>query len=107
MVFVASEMERRGFDIPLLIGGATTSRPTPPSRSSRPISAGSTTYVIDASRAVGVVAGLLSEGRQARQERGCQTRAEYVRVREQYARSQQTRRPASPIDQARANRWND
>ena len=60
MVFVAAEMERRGFDIPLLIGGATTSRTHTAVKIEPAYRRGSTTYVIDASRAVGVVSGLLS-----------------------------------------------
>ena len=103
MVFVASEMERRGFDIPLLIGGATTSRTHTAVKVEPAYQAGSTTYVIDASRAVGVVAGLLSATERDKNEAA--TRAEYVKIREQYARSQQTKARVS-IDQARANRWN-
>ncbi len=103
MVFVASEMERRGFDIPLLIGGATTSRTHTAVKVEPAYHAGSTTYVIDASRAVGVVAGLLSATERDKNEAA--TRAEYVKIREQYARSQQTKARVS-IDQARANRWN-
>ncbi|MDP1166040.1 hypothetical protein, partial [Klebsiella pneumoniae] len=55
MTFVAAEMERRGFDIPLLIGGATTSRTHTAVKIEPAYRKGSTTYVIDASRAVGVV----------------------------------------------------
>ena len=58
MVSVAKEMERRGFDIPLLIGGATTSRQHTAVKIS-PHYHESTVHVHDASRAVGVVASLL------------------------------------------------
>ncbi len=102
MVFVASEMERRAFDIPLLIGGATTSRTHTAVKIEPAYSRGSTTYVVDASRAVSVVSGLLSKDDRALNEAA--TREEYVRIREQYARSQDTKARA-PIDQARANRW--
>ncbi|MFW2343278.1 methionine synthase [Brevundimonas sp.] len=102
MVFVASEMERRGFDIPLLIGGATTSRTHTAVKIEPAYHRGSTTYVIDASRAVGVVSGLLSKDERAKNEAA--TRAEYIRIREQYARSQDTKARTSITD-ARANRW--
>jgi 5-methyltetrahydrofolate--homocysteine methyltransferase len=102
MVFVASEMERRGFDIPLLIGGATTSRTHTAVKIEPAYRAGSTTYVIDASRAVGVVAGLLSPTERDKNEAA--TRADYVKIREQYARSQETKARVT-IDKARDNRW--
>jgi 5-methyltetrahydrofolate--homocysteine methyltransferase len=84
MVFVASEMERQGFTIPLLIGGATTSRTHTAVKIEPAYHKGSTTYVLDASRAVGVVSGLLSASERDRLQ--AETRAEYVRIREQYAR---------------------
>ncbi|MGA0544008.1 methionine synthase [Brevundimonas sp. VNH65] len=102
MVFVAREMERRGFDIPLLIGGATTSRTHTAVKIEPAYHRGSTTYVIDASRAVGVVSGLLSPTEKANNEKA--TRDEYVRIREQYARGQEVKARAS-IQQARDNRW--
>ena len=102
MVFVASEMQRRGFDIPLLIGGATTSRTHTAVKVEPAYQAGSTTYVIDASRAVGVVAGLLSPTDKAGNEAA--TRADYVKIREQYARGQEVKARVT-LDQARANRW--
>ncbi|KAI6244302.1 Methionine synthase [Aphelenchoides fujianensis] len=93
MVFVAAEMERQGFDIPLLIGGATTSRTHTAVKIEPAYRRGPTTYVVDASRAVGVVSGLLSEGERDRII--AETRAEYVKVREQYARGQTTKARAS------------
>ncbi|MEG2731630.1 vitamin B12 dependent-methionine synthase activation domain-containing protein, partial [Brevundimonas sp.] len=100
MVFVAAEMERRGMDLPLLIGGATTSRTHTAVKIEPAYQRGSTTYVIDASRAVGVVAGLLSPTDKATNEAA--TREEYVRIREQYARGQEVKaRAALPV--ARAN----
>ncbi len=102
MVFVASEMERRGFDIPLLIGGATTSRTHTAVKVEPKYKRGSTTYVTDASRAVGVVSNLLSGTERPKFEQA--TRDEYVRVREQYARSQ-TQKARTAIADARANRF--
>ena len=102
MVFVASEMERRGMSIPLLIGGATTSRTHTAVKIEPAYHRGSTTYVVDASRAVGVVSGLLSETEKAKNEAA--TRDEYIRIREQFARGQEVKaRAALPV--ARANRF--
>jgi 5-methyltetrahydrofolate--homocysteine methyltransferase len=102
MVFVGAEMERRGFDIPLLIGGATTSRTHTAVKIEPAYRRGSTTYVIDASRAVSVVSGLLSKTERAKNEAA--TRDEYIRIREQYARGQEVKARAS-IKQARENRF--
>ncbi|MCE3288740.1 MAG: methionine synthase, partial [Caulobacter sp.] len=99
MVFVAAEMERRGFDIPLLIGGATTSKTHTAVKIEPAYRGASTTYVLDASRAVGVVSGLLSEERPRLE---AETRAEYTRVREQFARGQEAKN-RTPIARARAN----
>ena len=62
MVFVASEMERQGFDIPLLIGGATTSKVHTAVKINPAYRRGQTVYVTDASRAVGVASSLLQQG---------------------------------------------
>ncbi|WP_372706407.1 vitamin B12 dependent-methionine synthase activation domain-containing protein, partial [Brevundimonas sp.] len=102
MVFVAREMERRGFDIPLLIGGATTSRTHTAVKIEPGYRAGSTTYVVDASRAVGVVAGLLSKTERSKNE--AVTRDEYIRIREQYARGLEVK-ARSPLAKARANKF--
>jgi len=102
MVFVAREMERRGFDIPLLIGGATTSRTHTAVKIEPGYRSGSTTYVIDASRAVGVVSGLLSKTERAKNE--AVTRDEYIRIREQYARGQEVKARAA-LPAARQNRF--
>ena len=102
MVFVAGEMERRGMgDKPLLIGGATTSR-THTAVKIEPAFSGATIYVPDASRAVGVVSGLLSpsEGQHAR----AAVRDEYVKIREQFARGREQKARAT-LKQARANRF--
>jgi len=102
MVFVAREMERRGFDIPLLIGGATTSRTHTAVKIEPGYRKGSTTYVVDASRAVGVVSGLLSRTDRARNEAA--TRDEYIRIREQYARGQEVKARFS-LAKARQNKF--
>ncbi|WP_158916419.1 methionine synthase [Caulobacter sp. S45] len=101
MVFVASEMERRGIDLPLLIGGATTSR-THTAVKIEPAFSGSTIYVADASRGVGVVSGLLSptEGVKAR----AAVREEYVKIREQFAKGREQKARVS-LTQARENRY--
>ncbi len=102
MVFVAGEMERRGFTIPLLIGGATTSRTHTAVKIEPAYKAGSTTYVTDASRAVGVVSGLLSVDERDRIQ--AETRSEYVRIREQFARGQEAK-TRTPLATARASRF--
>ncbi len=108
MVFVASEMERRGLSMPLLIGGATTSRTHTAVKIEPAYKRGSTTYVLDASRAVGVVSGLLSPDDKDRRQ--AETRDEYVRIREQFARGREAKARSSILD-ARANNfkidWNE
>ncbi len=102
MVFVAREMERRGFDIPLLIGGATTSRTHTAVKIEPGYHRGSTTYVVDASRAVGVVSGLLSKTERSKNE--AVTRDEYIRIREQYARGLEVKARTN-IAKARDNKF--
>jgi 5-methyltetrahydrofolate--homocysteine methyltransferase len=102
MVFVAAEMQRRGFSIPLLIGGATTSRTHTAVKIEPAYQAGSTTYVLDASRAVGVVSGLLSPTEKDRVQAA--TREEYERIREQFGRAQEAKIRV-PLPAARANRF--
>ncbi|WP_129140303.1 methionine synthase [Modicisalibacter coralii] len=83
MVHVAKEMQRQGFDIPLLIGGATTSK----AHTAVKIEPGyehPVIYVTDASRAVGVAGRLLSAGLKA--DYVAEIRAEYEKVRERNAR---------------------
>ena len=100
MVHVASEMEREGFDMPLLIGGATTSRVHTAVKIDPRYRRGQTVYVTDASRAVGVVSNLLStEGREGFM---AQTRADYVKVSAAHARSEADKQRL-PLAKARAN----
>lgn len=99
MVYVAKEMQRRGFEVPLLIGGATTSKAHTAVKIEQnyqqPV-----VYVSNASRAVGVCSALLSEQQKpAFVER---LAAEYDVVREQHARKK-PRTPPVSLDQARAN----
>jgi 5-methyltetrahydrofolate--homocysteine methyltransferase len=101
MCHVASEMERQGFDIPLLIGGATTSRVHTAVKIDPNYRRGQTVYVADASRAVGVASNLLSKT--ARGEYSSQVRREYEEVaRAHAARTGPTRRLS--LSDARANR---
>ena len=89
MVNVAGEMQREGLDIPLLIGGATTSKIHTAIRI-EPAYDGPTIHVKDASRSVGVVSNLLSS--ENRQEFVEQTREEYSEIRERRSKTQtQTR----------------
>jgi len=101
MVFVASEMERQGFEIPLLIGGATTSRVHTAVKIDPGYRRGQTVYVTDASRAVGVVSSLLSKETGASYAAGI--RAEYEKIATGHA-NQRTGGARLPIAKARANR---
>ncbi|MDB5441371.1 MAG: 5-methyltetrahydrofolate-homocysteine methyltransferase, partial [Caulobacteraceae bacterium] len=102
MVFVAAEMQRRGFTMPLLIGGATTSKTHTAVKIEPKYPAGGVTYVLDASRAVGVVSNLLSPTERDRVK--AETVADYVKVREQFARGQEQKARAS-LKAARANHF--
>ncbi|MDF2969768.1 MAG: methionine synthase [Microvirga sp.] len=100
MVNVASEMEREGFDIPLLIGGATTSRVHTAVKIHPNYNKGQAVYVTDASRAVGVVSSLLSTDMK---DGYVETlRAEYRKVADAHARSEADKQRLS-IEKARAN----
>ncbi len=100
MVHVAQEMERQGFSLPLLIGGATTSRAHTAVKIAqhykKPV-----VHVLDASRAVGVVNSLLNDELKADFE--AKTRADYQRLREEHA-SRSREKKMLTIEQARANR---
>jgi 5-methyltetrahydrofolate--homocysteine methyltransferase len=86
MVHVAAEMEREGFSIPLLIGGATTSRVHTAVKIHPQYHSGQTVYVNDASRAVGVVSSLLSADQ--RPAYVADIRAEYQKVADKHARGE-------------------
>ena len=101
MCHVAAEMEREGFDLPLLIGGATTSRVHTAVKISPNYHRSQAIYVTDASRAVGVVSGLMSP--EERPKAIAKVRDEYTRMAESYARGQAEKHRTAIAD-ARANR---
>ncbi|MBD0315541.1 MAG: methionine synthase [Nitrospiraceae bacterium] len=100
MVHVAKEMTREGFDVPLLIGGATTSKAHTAVKIA-PSYAPSVIHVLDASRAVGVVGNLMN----AENKAGfvTQIRDDYGRMRQAY--QDRGAKAVVPIAQARANRF--
>jgi 5-methyltetrahydrofolate--homocysteine methyltransferase len=99
MVHVAKEMKRRGFELPLLIGGATTSKAHTAVKIEPQYDKG-VVYVSNASRAVGVVSNLLSKEHKPGFLEKIQ--AEYVKVREQQARKKPRSKPVT-IQRARDN----
>ena len=101
MCHVASEMERQGFDIPLLIGGATTSRVHTAVKISPNYKRGQAVYVTDASRAVGVASNLLSKT--ARDDFTRHVREEYEEIARNHAGHRASGRRFT-LQQARANK---
>jgi 5-methyltetrahydrofolate--homocysteine methyltransferase len=99
MVHVADEMERRGLDLPLLIGGATTSRQHTAVKIA-PAYSRPTLHVLDASRVVAVVSDLLEPERRERLDRD--NRAAQERLRELH--SEKERKPLLPLVRAREHR---
>jgi 5-methyltetrahydrofolate--homocysteine methyltransferase len=99
MVTVAGEMQRRGITLPLLIGGATTSRQHTAVRIA-PAYESTTVHVLDASRVVGVVSDLLDPVRA--EKLATDNLADQERLREQHANK--LRNPMLTLSQARANR---
>ncbi|WP_152527808.1 methionine synthase [Lutibaculum baratangense] len=103
MVGVATEMERQGMDLPLLIGGATTSKIHTAVKIAPAYRKAQAIHVTDASRAVGVVSNLLSETERPKL---------YEKVREEYAKlaaghsRKQDNKSRLPIKAARENRLN-
>ncbi|WP_099864327.1 methionine synthase [Pararhizobium haloflavum] len=100
MAHVAGEMEREGFDVPLLIGGATTSRVHTAVKIHPRYERGQTVYVTDASRAVGVVSKLLSKS--AAPAYIETVREEYRKVADAHRRSE-AEKQRLPLEKARAN----
>jgi 5-methyltetrahydrofolate--homocysteine methyltransferase len=102
MVHVADEMEREGFDLPLLIGGATTSRAHTAVKVEPAYRGGATVHVLDASRAVGVVSRLLSD----RDRPGfvARTKEEYAELRERHE-GRKAKSDLISVEEARANRF--
>ncbi|WP_460907621.1 methionine synthase [Spirosoma areae] len=109
MVGVAKEMERQGFTLPLLIGGATTSRMHTAVKID-PHYSGPVVHVLDASRSVPVAGRLVSETDATRALIFTEIKAEYVKLREDHAKRQKEKNLLG-IEKARANRppinWHD
>ncbi|MCW8896852.1 MAG: methionine synthase [Flavobacteriales bacterium] len=101
MVYVAKEMEKEGMDIPLLIGGATTSKVHTAVKIDQHYTSGQAVYVLDASRSVTVVENLLGEKKNAFIQN---VKEEYERLRETYSKRQQTKETIS-LAEARKNKY--
>ena len=101
MCHVAAEMERQGFNIPLLIGGATTSQIHTAVKIHPNYKAGQTVYVTDASRAVGVASNLISE---RKEEYVTDIREKYQALAARHAAGQE-KKERQTLDGARANRF--
>ena len=101
MVTVASEMERQGFDTPLLIGGATTSRLHTALRID-PVYSGPVVHVLDASRSVGVVEQLTNP--RQRTAFAESVKAEYADLRRNYG-DRSRKRELLPLSEARTRRF--
>lgn len=102
MVHVAREMERRGLKIPLLIGGATTSRIHTAVKIDTNYS-GATVHVLDASRSVPVVSNLLSENEKERNNFIQSIKSDYAALREDYSKRKSGKNLIS-LEKARENR---
>ncbi|ADZ69735.1 methionine synthase [Polymorphum gilvum] len=100
MCHVAAELEREGLDVPLLIGGATTSRIHTAVRIHPNYARGQAIYVTDAGRAVGVCSRLMSEGQRA--PYFAEVREEYARIAEEHAAGRRAGQRVS-LTEARAN----
>ncbi|GAB3023584.1 methionine synthase [Spirosoma pulveris] len=102
MVGVAKEMERQGFKLPLLIGGATTSRIHTAVKID-PHYSGPVVHVLDASRSVPVAGRLVSETDGTKEKIFTDIKAEYVKLREEHTKRQKEKASLT-ITQARDNR---
>jgi 5-methyltetrahydrofolate--homocysteine methyltransferase len=98
MVTVAEEMQKAGMTMPLMIGGATTSK-THTALRIEPVYSGPVIHVLDASRAVGVAGTLVSDT--MAEKFVADTRAEYSHIRD--ARAGKTAKPLASLEEARAN----
>ena len=103
MCTVAAEMQRQEFDIPLLIGGATTSKIHTAVKIAPNYRKGQAVYVLDASRAVSVVSGLLSEDHRAANIDAI--RREYEDIASRHARGSGREGRRATLAEARANRF--
>ncbi|MDQ0439797.1 5-methyltetrahydrofolate--homocysteine methyltransferase [Kaistia dalseonensis] len=89
MCHVAAEMEREGFDVPLLIGGATTSKVHTAVKIHPNYARGQAVYVLDASRAVGVASSLLGRDKA---NYVADVQADYLKIADAHARAQDNKR---------------
>jgi len=101
MVYVGKNMQKRGMTMPLLIGGATTSKTHTAVKIEPAYEAGPTVYVTDASRAVGVVGQLLGDGKA---EYAAGIKADYEKAREAHVRGQSAKARLT-LKEARDNPW--
>ena len=102
MVHVAKEMERRSFKVPLLIGGATTSRIHTAVKIA-PNYNGTTVHVLDASKSVPAVSNLINENKNIRQKFSTDIKEEYEKLRENHLRKREEKNYLT-IEQARENK---
>ena len=102
MAHVAKEMERRGFRIPLLIGGATTSRVHTAVKIA-PNYKGTTVHVLDASRSVPVVSSLINDDKNVRDKFSLSIKEEYTRLRESHLKKREAKNYLT-IEKARENK---
>jgi 5-methyltetrahydrofolate--homocysteine methyltransferase len=103
MVHVAKEMERQGFTLPLLIGGATTSVAHTAVKIA-PSYSGAAIHVLDASRSVPVVSNLISSDKTTRKNFISETKREYKKLRESHLKRKDEREYLT-IEEARDNRF--
>ncbi len=102
MVHIAKEMERRGFKLPLLIGGATTSRIHTAVKIA-PNYSGTTVHVLDASRSVPVVSNLINPDLNIKSNFETETKKEYQRIREDHQKKRAAKSFIS-LEEARKNK---
>jgi len=102
MVHVAKEMDRRGFKVPLLIGGATTSRIHTAVKIA-PNYKGTTIHVLDASRSVPVISSLITSDEKTRDKFSYNIKEEYQKLKENHLRKREEKNYLT-IEQARENK---
>lgn len=100
MVHVAKEMEREGFDIPLLIGGATTSKVHTAVKIEEHYKRGQTIHVLDASRSVPVVGNLLGDNKE---KFSSEIKDEYIKLREHHLKNR-VQKPYLSYQEAKKNK---
>jgi 5-methyltetrahydrofolate--homocysteine methyltransferase len=100
MRYVASEMQRQGFELPILIGGATTSKIHTAVKIEPEFKNAPVIHVVDASRAVGVVTNLLKDGNGYVSE----IQAEYAALREKHG-NRRSKKRLLPVADARSNKF--